>query len=78
MMDRPGRRVMWGTSVREGPSDLKALTEILEFLGRQVWWGSGDSRAGLGWSDQLANLVKPASRGRMGRTESRGLAGYPG
>ena len=50
-------RVMWGTSVREVHSDLKVLTEILVFLGPQVWWGSEDSRADRGWSDQLANQV---------------------
>ena len=70
-------RVMWGTWAREGHSGLKVLTEILEFLGPQAWWGSEDSRADLGWSDQLGNLVKPGSRARTGRTDSRGRGEYP-
>ena len=70
-------RVMLGTSAREVHSGLKVLTEILEFLGPQGWWDSEDSRADPGWSDQLANLVKPDSRGRTGRTESPGHGGYP-
>ena len=71
-------RVMWGTWAREVHSGLKVLTEILEFLGPQAWWGSEDSRADPGWSDQLGNLVKPDSRARTGRTESPGHGGSQG
>ena len=64
-------KVMLETWAREVPSDLKDLTEISEFQDPQVWLVSEDSRADPGWSGQLANLERPDSQVRMGRTESR-------
>lgn len=71
------RRGMLETWAREVPSDLKDLTETSVFLDPQVSWVSEDSRVDLGWWDQLGNLVKPASRARMGRTDSRGRGESP-
>ena len=70
-------RVTLETWAREVPSDLKVLTETSEFLVPQVSWVSEDSLVDLGWWDQLGNLVRPGSRARMGRTESRGPGEYP-
>ena len=70
-------RVMLETWAREVPSDLKDLTETLEFQDPQVWLVSEDSRADQGWSGRLANLERPDSQVRMGRTESRDREEYP-